>query len=124
MAYIADLRGFNEDRRKVLKIQNAEDEALLLTAEEVQSMFRQCIKNELNFFGQEVSNQRKEELETIIIARLAEIEEKLTQYVKNKIGIVTERVFNVVVSSEFERMVNEAVDKKLEKIREKIKREL
>lgn len=51
MAYIADLRGFNEDRRKVLKIQNAEDEALLLTAEEVQSMFRQCIKNELNFFG-------------------------------------------------------------------------
>lgn len=120
MARISGLTSFNEDRQRLVNINKGKDDALLLTADEVKSIVKSFIKDELNYFAVDITKERTKELETLIIAKLGDIEGKLTTYVNNKVAIVAERIYQSVISSEFESLVKIAVTKKIEQIKKEI----
>jgi hypothetical protein len=124
MASIPDLSKFNNERRQLVAFNKEKEEALLLTADEVKAIVRNFLRDELNQFAHEVAKERREELETLVIAKLADIEGNLMRTINNKITKVAERVYQTMLTSEFEVLVKKAVEGKIEKIKKELLKRL
>lgn len=120
MASIPDLSKFNNERRQLVAFNKEKEEALLLTTDEVKGIVRNFLRDELNQFAHEVAKERRNELETLVIAKLADIEGNLMRVINSKITSVAERVYQTMLTSEFEKLVNKAIDARLEKIRKEL----
>ncbi len=115
MGRIPKLSDFNNGKRAIIAFNKEKDDALLLTSEEVKTIVRGFLADELNYFAHQTAKERRQELETLIIAKLADIEGVLMASINNKVTKMAERIYHSILTSEFESLVKKAVEKKLKK---------
>ena len=120
MARLPNLSIYNDERLRSIKIQTAADEAMVLTFDETKELLRGFINDELNFFADDVSKQRRLEMEERINFRLRQIENSMVSHISDKIDKITERIVELSIN----RIIEEEVESRLNKKLEKIKKEL
>jgi hypothetical protein len=117
MAKLPSVNIFNEERIKALKINTAADEAMLLTVDETREYLRSFISDELNFFAEDVSRERRLEVEERLNFKLKQIESSMIRHIDEKINKITERIVELSISRVIEQEVETRLNRKLDKIR-------
>jgi hypothetical protein len=120
MARLPSVNSFNDERVKALKIQTATDEAMLLTVDETKEYLRSFISDELNFFAEDMSRERRLEVEERLNFKLRQIENSMVRHIDDKINKITERIVELSISRVIEQEVEARLNKKLDKIRKQI----
>jgi len=117
MAKLPSVNIFNEERIKALKINTAADEAMLLTVDETKEYLRNYIKDELGYFAEDVSRERRLEVEERLNFKLKQIESSMIRHIDEKINKITERIVELSISRVIEQEVETRLNRKLDKIR-------
>lgn len=69
MARLANLESFNNNRKDLMKIKNASDEAILMTSEDLKAVMIDYLKTEMNFFADGIAKQDKIKLVSFYVLR-------------------------------------------------------
>jgi hypothetical protein len=117
MARLPSVNVFNEERVKAIKIKTLVDDAMIMTVDETKELLRGFIKDELDFFAQEVSKQRKLELEERLNFKLKQFENSIVRHIDDKLDKITERIIELTLNRTIENEVEKRLNKKLEKLK-------
>lgn len=120
MARLPNVGLYNEERLKALKINTAVDEAMVLTVDETKEYLRSFISDELNYFAEDVSRERRLEVEERLNFKLRQIENSMVRHIDDKINKITERIVELSLNRVIEQEVETRLNKKLDKIRKQL----
>jgi hypothetical protein len=120
MARLPSVRTFNDERLKALKIDTAVDEAMVLTVDETKEYLRSFISDELKFFAEDISRERKLEVEERLNFKLRQIENSMVRHIDDKINKITERIVELSLNRVIEQEVEARLNKKLDKLRKQL----
>lgn len=118
MATIPNINEYNSHlnaRREMLKVKNLNDEILLFSADEARKALNSYIHDELAFYSDELTKQRKIELEDRINFKLKQIENAMIEHINNKVDKMTERIITLTTNRIFEEEVEKRLSIKLKK---------
>jgi hypothetical protein len=117
MARIPNVSVINEEKLRLLNIARNSDESMLLTIDEVKESLRGFIKEELGYFAEDVTKQRRLDLEERLNFKLKQFENSMIRHIDDKINKITERIVELSLNRTIEQEVEKRLNKKLEKIK-------
>lgn len=120
MSKLPNFVDFNKNRQDLLKIRTKADETILFSKEEAKEALVRYIKEELDFFADEISLERKQELEARLMFKFKQIETSMIKHVNDKINSLTERIVSLTTDKIIEREVNKRVDIRLKEIKDSL----
>lgn len=120
MARIPNINIINEDKLRVLNIARSNEESMILTVDEVKEVLRGFINDELNYFADDISKQRKLNLEERINFKMKQLENSMVRHIDDKINKITERIVELSLNRTIEEEVEKRLNKKLEKLKKSL----
>ena len=123
MTKIPNLNDYNSPlnaRREMLKVKNLNDEILLFSKEEAREALNSYIHDELAFYSDELTKQRKIDLESRINFKLKQIENAMVNHIDDKVNKITERIIELTTTRIFEEEVEKRLELRLKKIKDSL----
>jgi len=117
MARLANLETFNNNRKDLMKIKNASDEAILMTAEDLKAVMIDYLKTEMDFFADGITKQDKVKLQERLDFKLKQIETGMLRHIDDKLNGITEKIVSNFTNRIIEAEVERRVEAKLQKIK-------
>jgi len=115
MASISNLGEFNTGRYEALKIKTANDETVLMSADDLKAVMIEYLSEEMNFFSDGIVKKDKIKLQERLDFKLKQIETGMMRHIDDKINGITEKIIsnctNRIIDGEVERRVNEKLQK-------------
>ena len=109
------------DATDLLKVPTENDDYLVVTKQEVASIIRIFIQNEIGNLPDEISKSHKDELIKSINQKIAVIEKELSAFIDYKFDKLAEKACEMLISRKFTEEVESRVQQRAEKlINEKI----
>lgn len=100
-----------------MKIKNASDEAILMTAEDLKAVMIDYLKTEMNFFADGIAKQDKIKLQERLDFKLKQIETGMLRHIDDKLNGITEKIVSNFTNRTIEAEVERRVEAKLQKIK-------
>ena len=120
MANISNLGEFNASRYEALKIKTANDETVLMTANDLKAVMVEYLSEEMNFFADGIVKKDKIKLQERLDFKLKQIETGIMRHIDDKINGITEKIISNCTNRIIEGEVDRRVDEKLEKLKKMI----
>jgi hypothetical protein len=110
MARISDLDRYNNNRYEAIKIKTANDETVLMTADDLKAVMVEYLSEELNFFADGITKKDKIKIQERVNFKLTQIENGMIRHIDDKINKITENIVSLMTT----RMIEEEVAKRVE----------
>lgn len=120
MARLPDINIFNEERVKAIKIKTLVDDAMVLTVDETKAILRDFINDELSFFAEDTTKQRRIEVEERLNFKLKSFENSMLRHIDDRLDKITERIVELTMNRLIEQEVETRLNQKLDKIRKQL----
>lgn len=119
MAHISHLEEFNNNRKhELIKVKNINNEIILFSKEEALEALIKYISDDLNFLGNRIAFDKKNELDNKVALKLNSIEKSLLKHIDDKMNKISEKIISSTISRVIEEEVEKRVDIKLKKIKD------
>lgn len=112
MARIQNLKSYNETR-DLIKVALENDEAVLLSREEIKDLFLAYLDKEYDLISTKIGNNQKKRLFKFIDEKIVNLQTILLKHIDEKFDKVSEKIITKLVSSEIELEVKNRVELKL-----------
>lgn len=119
MSTIPNLTNYNKHKQNLVKIQTANEEALLCSKEEIKSILIKHIYDEIDLFGNTNISVFKSKLEERLNFKIKQIEISMVNHINEKIDKVTEKIIDIITNRNLEKETEKRVDVKIKKTRKK-----
>ena len=120
MARISDLPEYNNGRYEAIKLKSAQDETILMTADDLKAVMVEYLSEELNFFADGITKKDKIKIQERVNFKLTQIENGMLRHIDDKINKITENIVSLMTTRMIEEEVVKRVELKLQKIKDLI----
>lgn len=117
MARLSDLGSYNASRYEALKIKTANNETVLMSADDLKAVMVGYLKNELNFFADGIAKEDKIALQERVNFKLKQIETSMFRHIDDKINGITENIISNCTTRILDGEVNRRVEEKLQQLK-------
>ena len=127
MARIYNLSDYNQTRKRVAELNIDEDaisfenkngDLIVVKPKEIKEVIREYFNEEMELYTDETIINHKFQVVTNVSKKMDEFEHKMEQHINDKIGSLTERIMETILSRVIEDEVTKRVDEKLKQIKD------
>lgn len=117
MAAIPSLHIFNKEREEFLKIQTANKETVLFTANEAKEVLQKYFKDELRLFTDHHLRERQTQITTRLDEKLLSFEKRMMEIIDNKFDNLTENIVARITNSKINEEVELRIEQKIKELK-------